>query len=169
MSRQAWAGGSAWPGCLHAWVLPPSPGAACCYPGMGSTHSWLGTPHGFPSLAPFSSCHLCEQQAPCPVGRERISGKGALTLPLSSGGQPWRGAGRASQAQTTGVPVLAPGPTLAFSVEPCKTLDWRRQCWTLAGGLALGLCPDLLLSHPAQGQDLGAEVWLCFQVCRYGQ
>lgn len=101
--------------CLHPWVLPAATLA------WAAPTCWLGTPHGFPSLAPFSSCHLCEQQVPCPVGRERISGKGAITLPLSSGGQPWRGAGRARRAQTTG-PCPGPRAVCAWPKDPRRRL-----------------------------------------------
>lgn len=66
-----------------------------------------------------------------------------------------------------GVCVHAQGATLVFSVEPCKALDWRTGGGS--AGLWLGACPDLLLSLPTQGQDLGAEVWVCFQMCRYRQ
>lgn len=97
--------------CLHPWVLPPPLGPASipgyclaqAAPTDGRGHLMV-----FPHFS-FSSCRLCEWQVPCPVDRERISGKGAITLPLSSVGQPWRGAG-SGPGETQATILLFTGP-----------------------------------------------------------
>lgn len=123
--RQARAGDSAWPGCLHPHVLPASPRPACVprscllLPWCRQHPRWPGAPQGLPSLAPFSPCPLCEQQHPRPAGGERVSGKGAITLHPSSVGRPWRGAGkRPAETQTTSLPFPNPRGVCAEPTDP---------------------------------------------------
>lgn len=107
--------------CLHPWVLPVTTLAQAA-PTVGQGHLRV-FPHWLFSLPAIS---VSGGSLVLLAGRGLVG----ITLPLSSGGQPWCGAGSGpAEAQTTGLPFPGPRGVCAWPKDPrwCLVLSHVRS------------------------------------------